>query len=74
MGIDDCGIVRLATRSVGAPFVGTAAAALVIGEVLRFLNGGETTEVIDMTLRDPESRSVVYSSYQLKGFNPGFTW
>jgi hypothetical protein len=72
-GMDDCGIVRMATRSVGAPFVGTVAAALVIGEVLRFLNGGQRTEVIDMTLRAPESRSVVYSSHKMKGFNPGFT-
>lgn len=73
-GMDDCGLVRLATRSVGAPFVGTAAASLVVAEVLRFLNGGARTEVIDMTLRDPDSRSVVPATRELKGFNPGFTF
>jgi hypothetical protein len=39
-GVDACGLVRLATRTVGAPFVGATAAALVIAEVLRRLNGG----------------------------------
>lgn len=73
-GLDDCGLVQLATRSVGAPFVGTVAASLVVAEVLRFLNGGSTSEVIDMTLRDPNSRSIVTSSQKLKGFNPGFTY
>ncbi len=73
-GMDDCGLVQLATRSVGAPFVGTVAASLVIAEVLRFLNGGPRTEVIDMTLRDPGSRSVVSATTQLNGFNPGFTY
>jgi hypothetical protein len=73
-GMDDCGLVRLATRTVGAPFVGTVAASLVVAEVLRFLNGGPATEVIDMTLRDPASRSVVAATRKLKGFNPGFTW
>ncbi len=72
-GMDDCGLVRLASRSVGAPFVGTVAASLVIAEVLRFLNGGASTEVIDMTLRDPNSRLVVPAARELKGFNPGFT-
>jgi hypothetical protein len=72
-GMDDCGLVRLATRSVGAPFVGTVAASLVVSEVLRFLNGGTRTEVIDMTLRDPQSRSVVPATRELKAFNPGFT-
>jgi hypothetical protein len=72
-GMDECGLVRLATRSVGAPFVGTVAASLVVSEVLRFLNGGIRTEVIDMTLRDPQSRSVVPATRELKGFNPGYT-
>lgn len=72
-GMDECGLVQLATRSVGAPFVGTVAASLVVAEVLRFLNRGARTEVIDMTLRDPDSRSVVPATNELNGFNPGFT-
>lgn len=71
-GVDQCGLVQLATRSVGAPFVGAAAATLVIGEVLRHLNGGPTNEVIDLTLRDPLSRLTVPTTRPMKGFNPGF--
>lgn len=72
-GMDECGLVRLATRTVGAPFVGTVAASLVIAEVLRYLNGGPTLEVLDMTLRDPESRAVIESQVKKNRFNPGFT-
>jgi hypothetical protein len=72
-GMDDCGLVQIASRTVGAPFVGTVAATLVISEVLRLLNGGPTTEVIDMTLRHMESREVVTSTRGVKDFNPGFT-
>ena len=71
-GVDRCGLVQMATRSVGAPFVGAAAATLVIAEVLRHLNGGATNEVIDLTLRDPLSRLIVPSSRSMRGFNPGF--
>ncbi|HEY4261728.1 MAG TPA: hypothetical protein VGM98_16275 [Schlesneria sp.] len=72
-GMDECGLVLLATRSVGAPFVGTVAAALVISEILRFLNGGNMIEVLDLTLRDPNTRSLVFSPTKLPGFNPGYT-
>jgi hypothetical protein len=72
-GMDACGLVRLATRTVGAPFVGAAAAALVIAEVLRVLNGGPRFEVIDLTLRDPASRDVVELMEYRKDWNPGFT-
>ena len=72
-GLDECGIVRLATRSVGAPFVGTVAATLVISELLRVLNGGSSYEVIDMTLRVPDMRSLVLSNIDRSKLNPGFT-
>jgi hypothetical protein len=39
-GMDECGLTRLASRSVGVPFVGLIAGCLVISEVLRRLNGG----------------------------------
>ena len=38
-GLDQCGLTQLAGRTVGAPFVGALAAAIVIGEVLRAVNG-----------------------------------
>lgn len=72
-GMDRCGLVRLASRTVGAPFVGATAAALVIAEVLRRLNGGKMLEVVDMTLRDLSSRTIVNSSNRVTSFNPGFT-
>lgn len=72
-GMERCGLVQLATRTVGAPFVGTVAASLVIAEVLRVLNGGHTSEVIDLNLCDPLSREVVASANPMTGFNPGFT-
>ncbi len=72
-GMDECGLVRLATRTVGAPFVGATAATLVVAEVLRLLNGGTAYEIIDMTLRDPASRVVVPASHRLRDWNPGYT-
>lgn len=72
-GMDACGLVRLATRTVGAPFVGATAAALVVSEVLRQLNGGPATEVIDMTLCDVGSRATVLATRTPNRFNPGYT-
>ena len=72
-GADECGLVRMASRTVGAPFVGAAAAALVVAEVLRLLNGGPLLEVLDMTLRDPGLRSIVPATAQQPTWNPGFT-
>lgn len=71
-GVDDCGLVQLASRTVGAPFVGVVAAALVVSEVIRRLNGVTGCDVIDLTLRDIRLRQVVPSAQGLRGFNPGF--
>jgi hypothetical protein len=72
-GMDACGLVQLATRAVGAPFVGAAASTLVIAEVLRLLNGGDLYEVIDMTLRDPGCRELVKATHRTNNWNPGWT-
>lgn len=72
-GADECGLVTIASRTVGAPFVGTVAAGLVISEIIRRLNGGPSYEVIDLTLRDPSSRAAVRTSAVPESFNPGFT-
>ena len=45
-GLDKCGLAQLASRTVGAPFVGLIAACLVFSELLRRLNGGAQAEVI----------------------------
>ncbi|MDE2133262.1 MAG: thiamine biosynthesis protein ThiF [Alphaproteobacteria bacterium] len=67
---DQCGIVRLAGRTVGAPFVGSAAAALVIAELMRLTLGGARYEMISCHLRDLEGRFVVGGN-PWSAFNPG---
>ena len=52
-GADPCGVTTLATRAVGAPFVGCVAAAYVIAELLRRHADQVPHSVIDMNLRDP---------------------
>jgi hypothetical protein len=56
---DRCGTLRLAGRSIGAPFVGAAAAALVIAELLRLAVGSQRHEVISCHLRDLANRTVI---------------
>ena len=51
-GVDACGLLQLASRSVGACFVGCSAAALVVAELVRMLHGGQPMAVIDASLRD----------------------
>jgi len=70
-GLARCGLVELASRTVGAPFVGVVAATLVIAEVMRRLAGGPGLEILDLTLRDLGARQAV-SGPQLARFNPGF--
>jgi hypothetical protein len=45
-GMDKCGLVQLASRTVGVPFVGLIAACLAIAEVLRRLHGGIALEFL----------------------------
>ncbi len=56
---DRCGTVRLAGRTIGAPFVGAVAASLVVAELVRLTLGGTRHEVISCHLRDLSGRSVV---------------
>lgn len=58
-GLDDCGLLQLASRSVGAAFVGCSTAALVIGELIRDLHGGHRHALIDLSLRDLTFRRAV---------------
>jgi len=65
-----CGTVRLAGRSIGAPFVGAVAAALAVAELLRLIMGGARYEVISCHLRDLGVRFVVRGE-PWAVFNPG---
>lgn len=57
---DRCGAVRLAGRSIGAPFVGSVAAALAVSEVLRLCMGGPSYEMVSCHLRElPQMTSVL---------------
>jgi hypothetical protein len=71
-GADRCGLTQLAGRTVGAPFVGTFAASLVIGEVLRLAHGAHLYELIDGHLRSLDHRTVILSQ-ELPPINPGIT-
>lgn len=44
--LDECGLAQLASRSVGVPFVSITAAAFVLAEILRRLNGGGAFELV----------------------------
>ena len=70
--MDRCGMTLLAGKAIGAPFVGSIAAALVIAEVLKLLHGGQSLQLIDLDLMCPEHREVVPQSKDFSRLNPGF--
>ena len=67
---DRCGTIRLAGRSIGAPFVGSAAAALAISELVRLCMGGKSYELVSVHLRDPRDY-IAIGGPTLQAFNPG---
>ena len=71
-GVDDCGIITLAGRTVGASFVGAVTAAVVIAELIRLGLGGPRYELVDGSLRSLELRQAVACSDGAP-FNPGTT-
>lgn len=65
-GMDGCGLTQLASRTVGAPFVGLIAACLAIAEVLRRLHGGVALEFLSSSasaLDDIESGTQPAKAY-----------
>ena len=71
-GLDQCGLTQLAGRTVGAPFVGAIAAALVIGEALRVVNGAHGYDLIDGHLRDLKQLTAIVAADGAP-LNPGTT-
>ena len=71
-GLDECGIVTMAGRTVGASFVGAVTAAVVIAELMRMAMGGPQYEVVDGSLRSLELRQAVLGN-DTAPFNPGTT-
>jgi hypothetical protein len=52
-GKEPCGVTTLATRAVGAPFVGCYASAVLLAELLRRRAGQTGYSVVDISLRNP---------------------
>ncbi len=69
---DKCGITQLAGKAVGAPFVGSVAACLVLSEVLRQLHGGQVHDLISLDLLDLAHREVVSHPQDFASVNPRF--
>ena len=73
LGDDQCGRAELAGKSVAVPFVGTAAATLVVAETIRLLHGGPAYTDIKLVLSDLGARyartSRNYSALDLAGLN-----
>lgn len=61
-GIDACGLTRLASRTIGVPFVGLSAGLLVISEILRRLHSGPAHEVIAGSLLNPDDLEAITMS------------
>jgi hypothetical protein len=57
-GAETCGVTMLATRAVGAPFVGCVAAGYVLAERIRRQIGGRPLGFLDIHLRAPERMEV----------------
>ncbi|MCB2072486.1 MAG: thiamine biosynthesis protein ThiF [Novosphingobium sp.] len=71
-GADKCGLTQLAGRTVGAPFVGALAGAMVIGELVKLANGGPNMALVDLHLRSPAQIHAFPQSADFS-YNPGVT-
>jgi hypothetical protein len=69
-GIDECGLVQLAERTVGAPFVGAVASTLVVAELVRMAHGLHQYELIDGSLRALDNTTAIAAA-ALAPYNPG---
>jgi hypothetical protein len=68
-----CGVTTLANQAVGASFVGTATASLVLAQALReMIIGQPAAEVISFNLRAPEHTEVAPNA-TASATNPGYT-
>jgi hypothetical protein len=70
--LDRCGVALLAGKAVGAPFVGSVAAVIVVAEVLRLLHGATVNRLIDLNLVSPEHRLIVPQINDFSMLNPGY--
>jgi hypothetical protein len=59
-GMDACGLTQLASRTVGVPFVGLIAAAMVVAELLRRLHGAAGLELVSGSVAALEDIETAY--------------
>ena len=71
--LDRCGVTLLANRAVGAPFVGTVTATLVLSQVLRLLHGENPYQLIDLDLLSVDHRLAIPNPKNFLSLNPGYT-
>ena len=69
--LDRCGMTLLASKAVGAPFVGSIAATLALSQVLRPLHGGAVYQLIDIDLLGLDQRLASRHPDDFGEFNPG---
>jgi hypothetical protein len=69
LGGDDCGRYDLAGKAVAVPFVGAAAATLVVAETIRLLHDGPALTDIKLSLAAPGGRvALTTRSYSAQDF------
>lgn len=71
-GVDRCGLITLASRSVGVPFVGTAAACVAVSMALRCAIGMRDIEQVSINLSLPDRISVFAAGGPINPLNPGY--
>ncbi len=67
-----CGLLDIAGVAIGAAFVGSVAACLVVGDLLRQLHGGAPFSVVHVDLRHPENLVAVENRAPAEA-TPAFT-
>ncbi len=73
-GLDECGLTLVAGVTVGVPFVGAAAAALVVAEAIRSAIGAHAYDFVALHLRNPALVEVAPNSvWDAEPFNPGIS-
>jgi hypothetical protein len=71
-GVEACGLARLASTAVGAPFVGAVAGPVLYAQLLRVLHGRAAYAAMDLNLMTFANRRMFLNDV-VKHVNPGFS-
>jgi hypothetical protein len=73
-GLDECGLTLVGGVTVGVPFVGATAAALVVAEAIKCAVGAPANDLVSLHLRNPHLVDVASNArWAAEDFNPGIT-